>query len=446
MARPRGVENPFGKRNAAGMTRRTRAPWRFFPSAVWPRPADCHKVPARLVRSGRLESTLAMVERIRASRIGPVQAADIRFGDVTVFVGPQATGKSILLQLLKLLVDKRAVHETMKRFGLARRNDAKIFFDQYFGEGMRSIWSEEDSRLVLGKARRPTDLAAYARPGRISTPEKLFYIPAQRVMSLRDGMTRPFTDYRVGDPFVLRDFSEKLHGIVQNEIGIDEEVFPRQQRLVAALRRPLEEHIFGNFGLRTDTSGHQGRLVLNSSDSSRLPYLVWSAGQREFVPLLLGLYWLLPASKVPTRNALEWVVIEEPEMGLHPNGIGAVINLILELRLRGYRVCISTHSPHVLDVVWALRFFQENGGKDRDVPRLLDLPSKGKTRKLADAALKCVFKTYFFKRDGMVVDISDLDPGSDDVAEGGWGGLTEFSGHVGETVAEVASRAAIDAT
>ena len=208
-----------------------------------------------------------MVDRIRASRIGPVADADISFGDVTIFVGPQATGKSIFLQLLKLLVDRSAIHKTMKRFGLAQRSNTRSFFDLYFGEGMASIWSEENSKLVLGRARKPTDLAAFARPSRASAPEKLFYIPAQRVMSLRDGMTRPFTDYRAGDPFVLRDFSEKLHGIVQNEIGIDEEVFPRQQRLAAALRRPLEKHIFGSFGLRTDTSGHQGRLVLNADNS-----------------------------------------------------------------------------------------------------------------------------------------------------------------------------------
>ena len=37
-------------------------------------------------------------------------------------------------------------------------------------------------------------------------------------------------------------------------------------------------------------------------------------------------------------------------------------------------------------------------------------------------------------------DISDLDPGAEDIAEGGWGGLTEFSGRVGDIVAEVANR------
>ena len=387
-----------------------------------------------------------MVERIRASYIGPVNQADIRFGDVTIFVGPQATGKSIFLQLLKLIIDRTAIHKAMKHFSLAQSGNPKTFFDRYFGEGMASIWSEEKSELLLGQASKTTDLMGYTRPGRSKSPEKLFYIPAQRVMSLRDGMTRPFNDYRAGDPFVLRDFSEKLHNIVQNEIGLDQNIFPRSQRLAATLRKPLERHIFGDFGLRTDTSGHQGRLVLNQSSGHSLPYLVWSAGQREFVPLLLGLYWLLPASRVPKRDDIEWVVIEEPEMGLHPNGIGAVLNLVMELRLRGYRVCISTHSPHVLDVVWALRFFQDSGGETRDVLKLLGLTRNNKTRDLADAALKSEFRTYYFKRDGVVHDISDLDPGSDDIAEGGWGGLTEFSGNVGDIVAEVANRLPTDAS
>ena len=50
------------------------------------------------------------------------------------------------------------------------------------------------------------------------------------------------------------------------------------------------------------------------------------------------------------------------------------------------------------------------------------------------------FRTYYFKRDGTVDDISDLDPGSDDIGQEGWGGLTEFSGHVGDIVADVANR------
>ena len=389
-----------------------------------------------------------MIERIRVSGIGPVKKADIRFGDLTVFVGPQATGKGIILQLLKLLVDRPAIHETMQRFGLVQSGYIGRFLNLYFGEGMEAIWSDERSRLLLGQARKPTQLSAYARPvrSRIVAPEKMFYIPGQRVMSLRDGITRPFTDFRAGDPFVLRDFSEKIHGIVQTEIGLDGNIFPNDQRLDNVLRKPLEEHIFDGFGLHKDTSGYQSRLVLNRDAGHALPYLVWSAGQRGFVPLLLGLYWLLPPSKVPTRDSVEWVVIEELEMGLHPNGISAVLNLIMELRLRGYRICLSTHSPHVLDIVWALRFLQDHEGTLGDVRKLLELLSTRKTKRLADCVLDSEFKTYYFGRDGVVRDISGLDPGSEDNTEGGWGGLTEFSGRVGDVVAEVAGRAPPEGT
>ncbi len=42
---------------------------------------------------------------LRLRNIGQLTEADLHFGDLTVFVGPQATGKSIALQFLKLMVD-----------------------------------------------------------------------------------------------------------------------------------------------------------------------------------------------------------------------------------------------------------------------------------------------------------------------------------------------------
>jgi ABC-type uncharacterized transport system ATPase subunit len=40
--------------------------------------------------------------RLQVKQLGPIREADITFGDLTVIVGPQATGKSILLQTIKL--------------------------------------------------------------------------------------------------------------------------------------------------------------------------------------------------------------------------------------------------------------------------------------------------------------------------------------------------------
>ena len=154
---------------------------------------------------------------------------------------------------------------------------------------------------------------------------ELFFIPAQRVLSLRDGLTRPFTDYRAGDPFVVREFSQILHDLVQTEFNRTPELFPKRNRLTKNFRDLIDRDIFRGFGLKI-SEDIQKHIVLSSpSSESELPFLVWSAGQREFVPLLLGLYWLMPPGKVARRSKLKWVVIEELEMGLHPNAISVAI-------------------------------------------------------------------------------------------------------------------------
>lgn len=57
--------------------------------------------------------------RLQVSHLGPIQSADVTFKDLTVIVGPQATGKSIFLQTLKLLVDRDQIHDTFKHHGMS---------------------------------------------------------------------------------------------------------------------------------------------------------------------------------------------------------------------------------------------------------------------------------------------------------------------------------------
>ena len=186
---------------------------------------------------------------------------------------------------------------------------------------------------------------------------------------------------------------------------------------------------------------YQKKLVLSRGDTE-LPFLAWSAGQREFAPLLLGLYWLMPSGATARRNDIQWAVIEEPEMGLHPKAISAFMVLVLELLRRGYKVCLSTHSQHVLDVVWGLRTIIEGQGHRDDVLRMLDMGKTAKTKAIADAAMQKSTGVYYFSPSGPVRDISSLDPGAEDDVVSGWGGLTEFSGRIGDVIADVVSRTA----
>ena len=44
-------------------------------------------------------------QTLKLKNIGPISEADVQFGDLTVLVGPQATGKGIFIQFLKLILD-----------------------------------------------------------------------------------------------------------------------------------------------------------------------------------------------------------------------------------------------------------------------------------------------------------------------------------------------------
>lgn len=380
--------------------------------------------------------------------LGPVTEARVAFGDLTVTVGPQASGKSIFLQTLKLVLDRNRIHDVFAHHNVVFNGDPKVFLGGYYGRGMGSMLDSEPTPTVVWNGRKHgLDELAKRRKGRGAArgeaAELLFYIPAQRVVSLPSGVSQNFSNFKYGDPYVLRYFADAVHNLLQVEFGSKATLFPAPNRLNEALRRPIAEHLFGGASLDLTPEEFTKTLSLKPPGMPEgLPFLAWSAGQREFVPLLMGLYWLCPAGKVSRRDEIEWVVIEEPEMGLHPRAIGALLLLVLELMRRGYKVVISTHSTVVLDLVWAVRQIQEFGGSEADVRALFDLPSNPTTRQLAVSALEKSYQVYFFERGKPVRDISKLDPGADTEEEAYWGDLTGFASRSAEVVARVVNRAA----
>ena len=371
--------------------------------------------------------------------VGPIKDASLKLGDLTVLVGPQATGKSIALQCLKLVVDRGQVQQQLRKHGLDWGTKEE-FLDAYFGEGMHALWGGSSSVAWEG---RPCPIEELAKKHKPRDDEHAFLVPAQRVLALRDGWPRHFTDYTAGAPYTVRDFSEKLRILVEAEFTKQAQLFPQEKRLKKELRDLLALHVFGGFDLRVDKQRPQRRLVLKREEDP-LPYLVWSAGQREFVPLLLGLYWLMPPTRTPTRGKIEWVMLEEIEMGLHPRAISVVLLMVLELIARGYRVCVSTHSPQVLEAIWTIRRLQASTDpRPRDLLGLFGAPAKPAMLRVAEKTLEKDLRVYYFYREtAKTTEISSLDPDSPNSLEAAWGGLSEFSQRANAAVAEATARSA----
>ena len=376
------------------------------------------------------------MEHIKLTSLGQITEADISFGDLTVFVGEQASGKSILLQLVKLILDAGDITQTLEKHGFDWQKKVENFLFLYFGEGMQTIWNKEKTKVIVDKV----DFTPRKALSKRKKDENLFLIPAHRVVTLKDGWPRAFTDYATGDPYVVKEFSEQLRllmeaGLVSGEGAI----FPQEGRMNKTLCDLIGKSIFGEAEVKLDRSGLRKRIVLEV-EGTQLPFMTWSTGQREFTPLLLGLYWLMPSGRARKKDNVNWVVIEEPEMGLHSKAISALLVVFLELLRRGYKVIVSTHSAQILELVWAIRLIAQSKNAPARLRQLLDLKPNVFSKNLAETVLNGkIFKTYYFSRQDKTVnvkDISTLDAEDPDEAVSDWGGLTLFSTKSADVVTE----------
>lgn len=362
-----------------------------------------------------------------------IAEARVGIGDLSVLVGPQATGKSLALQWLKLAIDGNRVLGTLAENGFDWGDDPAKLAGLFFGEGMERAWSPK-TQVEFGSAR--VDLEELAHGRRRNEPHQLFYVPAHRALTIGGGWPAAFRSPPPDTPFVVRAYGERVAEILAASRTADgATLFPLDRRMKAELRQAIDDSVLHGARIELQTRGVRRELQIVHR-GAKLSYMAWTAGQREFIPLLLGLYDALPAGKNTRREPLEWVVIEEPEMGLHPKGIMAVLLLVFELLSRGYKVVLSTHAPLILHILWAIGLLKGRRGAPERVLEIFDLPSNVGTRKLAEAALGArTAVTYldFDRRDRVrSKDISGLDPAAVDDSESGWGGLTAFSSRIAE--------------
>lgn len=378
------------------------------------------------------------MEKFTIENFGLIKNVSISFGDLTLLVGPQASGKSIALETLKLAIDRDHIINTLDRYNYIIGHNTDKILNVYFGEGMSGIWKDnthieyDDISFLKKNLPKKAD----------ETDETLFYIPAQRIFSISDGRPKNFMEFDSSSPYILRSFSETLRLFMQNGMGQADVLFPIKNRLKGFLRRSFDDSIFHNAKIITEERAGQKKMILNVDDLS-IPFMSWSAGQKEFMPLLLAFYCLSgPPSNVIKKEKYRYVVIEEPEMGLHPKAIISVILQILELiQTGGYKVIVSSHSPVFLEFAWSFNLLRSNPQQYEALYELFDIPEISPVKEMLAGLFDKSIRTYYFDREsknGKVVshDISSLDVTDTNNIVSNWGGLSEFSSKVSEVVSK----------
>jgi type III secretory pathway component EscS len=266
------------------------------------------------------------------------------------------------------------------------------------------------------------------------------------------GWPQPYRGYTLRDPFVVKNFSERIRLYLENSKE-REHLFPITKKIKSAVRDVLDTAVFHGASVAKSATGGQKEVQLNIAGDAlhAVSYMAWSSGQREFLPLLLGCYELLPGGRITKQKEIEWVILEEPEMGLHPMGIFAVVVLILDLLSRDYKVVVATHSSYIVDIVWAISVIKDQtlplGEKIELIAKLLDLPYQNPgISAMIKKILTLRIATYCFhyNNEGKVysMDISSLNPGDSNEVVAGWGGLASYNMRVSDIVAEAVRDAA----
>jgi len=381
------------------------------------------------------------MENLSIKNFGPIQDVTLDFGDLTILVGPQASGKSLTLETLKMVSDRDSVINTLDRYNYIIGHNTENILNVFYGEGMSAIWKENSSITYDGNTFTRKQLPKKAE----EVDESLFYIPAQRILSISDGRPKNFMEFDNSSPYVLRSFSETLRLFMQHGMGSSNVLFPIKTRLKGFLRHSFDESIFHKAKIVMEERAGQKKMMLNTDDMS-IPFMSWSAGQKEFMPLLLAFYCLSgPPSKVVKKEKYKYIVIEEPEMGLHPRAIISVILQILELiQVGGYKVIVSTHSPIFLEFAWAFNALKDNQAhRYKALNEMFGIiPQQNvSVSEMLNGLFDKNIRTYYFSRNGkggkvLSQDITSLDVTAEDSIISEWGGLSEFSSRVSEVVSK----------
>ncbi len=380
------------------------------------------------------------LNKFEVNSFGPIGKASVDFGDLTILIGPQASGKSLFLQLLKLVSDKKHIRKTLEQFNYVYSESLDKLLDVYFGEGLSKLWTEKTKILEGNHQIEKTFFKPKQREVIKNSSENIFYIPAQRVISLSDGRPKSFTEFDETVPYVLKNFSDTLRLFLQRSKSLEQSVFPAQQKLKDILKDSYQDSIFHGGNVKFDERSGRKKFRMDIQDSS-MPFMTWSAGQKEFMPLLLAFYYLSPSGKVSRTDNIKTIILEEPEMGLHTKALRSILLNLLELMSRGYKIVLSTHSSFFLEFAWFMKNIPKNGNSVVSLSRLFEVKNNSeKFAQLFETILKKKLKAYSFQFTNKKVqtkDISDLDPFSNDAEIADWGGLTSFATRTGDVLSEL---------
>lgn len=381
-------------------------------------------------------------ENLQIKNFGPIRQADIEVRDITVFLGPQATGKSLAAQVLYFM---RGIEELLipDSWGggripgdgyIARQELAgkvSALLANWLGHGGISyketfinwlITSERTSRedrLELSnqigsgeQARVNQSLASRVEAGfklsNVILPisEEQVYLPAGRVLysfippSLGMFLLSPRMRQDAHWPGYINVFYQKLGSALQELHQLS-----KKTNFAPIVDESLQDRIFQVMKGRLSFPDPD-RISLSIKDrfaeeegfsrSFGLNPLKLASGQMEQWP-----FWTLVTAALAEPGNTR-IFFEEPEAHLHPTAQTSLVETIADLAHKNLRFVLTTHSPYVIYALNNFLMAQQVIDADANLPeKMLN----------ATALRSDQVSAYRFTNEGNVESIVDPETG-----------------------------------
>jgi len=373
-----------------------------------------------------------MTEKLIIQNFGPIKSAEITIRPLTIFIGPQASGKS--LTALSLYFLRRFDRLILPHYSNQPIKGLTLALERWFGK-QYELYIHEDTQLQwLPDITTPENVHALGWHNHQLT--HLSELLVQRLKQPSSSTDTPIaTDAEVYIPAGRTLYSFLPPATTLNPI-IEVEDWPGYVRkfyeiLGSSIRWLLHEN--RNSVGKPDIDFLQSRidLVLKGSihydfdtikltvNEQTLPAKNIASGQMEIWP-----FWaIIEAGLRSNRLTPAQLYFEEPEAHLHPQAQRLIMEMIAYLVQGGTHFLLTTHSPYLLYAVNNFLLAHQVLAAGQALPP--NFP--------AEVALSPdQVAAYRFAADGTVHDLMDSELGLIDAAE-----LDQIADDLGATFADL---------
>lgn len=306
-------------------------------------------------------------ERLIVKNFGPIKEVDINLAKVTVFIGEQASGKSVLAKLAALLSEPLTSRDDKDDWIASGLKDLNIssFINDNSSASLKSEkfsfgFQEGDQKIILDKNLEKlfTDLTtAHFNLAENERSYLLLKVPSEldtkeflrKVHKFSDEagiaykrIKTYFSDviYIPTERNLVSILAQSLFNLLRNEVDIPVFVksFGDKYELNRKIFRTLD---IPGLNLQYSFQGNEDKIILENGKQIHLAES--SSGIQSITPLSV----VVEAAR--QENGKHLFIVEEPELNLYPTTQKALVEYLIEKCTQGdNRLIITTHSPYIL--------------------------------------------------------------------------------------------------